>query len=412
MNDQQKNILIGIFLVIAMAIAVSIVLFMEPKIGDGKQVLQVRFANITGLSVGTQVKLAGKTIGEVTRISVVKNAREEPPGPQKQIYYYQLTLNIDSSVKIYKSDEISIKTTGLLGEKSISITPRLPEDNNLPKLVDGTEILYAQSTDSVDNALNNIADMSSQIKGTIKNIDTWFVANEDNLSIALNAFGKTMEEAKTTLETINDEKVINSIKIAADNFSCTMEMVQDALLEIEDRAMIAKFSFILDNAADFSQSLSTDGVEILGNVKNITEALSQGKGTLGQLIQNDDLYLRFSAVMSKTNTLLNDINHYGLLFQYRKDWQRERTKRANMINALDTPAQFKNYFETEVDSINTSLGRLTVLLDKAGLPEEKERILASPQFKKDFLQLLATVRQLLDSLKLYNEEIVAPEVHP
>ena len=104
---------------------------------------------------------------------------------------------------------------------------------------------------------------------------------------------------------------------------------------------------------------------------------------------------------------MNDVNHYGLLFQYNKGWQRTRTKKANLMNALDTPQEFKAYFEGEVDSITTSLGRISDLLDRAEAPEEKEKIVQNEGFKRDFAALLRQVDGLSSSLKLFNQEIVA-----
>ena len=111
--------------------------------------------------------------------------------------------------------------------------------------------------------------------------------------------------------------------------------------------------------------------------------------------------------MSKSETLMNDINHYGLLFQYNKGWQRSRTKKANLLKSLDTPEEFKTYFEGEIDSINTSLGRIGELINRAEEDEEKNRIVQSDAFRRDFAALLRQVEALTDSLKLYNQDLVA-----
>ena len=113
-----------------------------------------------------------------------------------------------------------------------------------------------------------------------------------------------------------------------------------------------------------------------------------------------------AAIMSKVDTLMNDINHYGLLFQYDKHWQRIRTKRANLLQALKSPKEFEDYFETEIDQITTSLGRISCLLEKAEIPQEREKIMSTPLFKNDFAKLLRQVEHLLDSIKLYNEQLM------
>jgi phospholipid/cholesterol/gamma-HCH transport system substrate-binding protein len=101
---------------------------------------------------------------------------------------------------------------------------------------------------------------------------------------------------------------------------------------------------------------------------------------------------------------MNDVNHYGLLFQYDKKWQKSRIKRANVLKSLDTPQEFRSYFEGEVDNITTSLGRLTELLDLAG--KERYKVATSDKFKQQFGHLLRSVQSLSDSLSLYNQELM------
>ena len=60
------------------------------------------------------------------------------------------------------------------------------------------------------------------------------------------------------------------------------------------------------------------------------------------------------------DTMMNDVNHYGVLFHLNKSWQRTRVKRISEMNALETPDSFKNYFQKEVDQINTSMARLSM----------------------------------------------------
>ena len=74
MIDYMKNMLIGLFVVVACGLVVGIILFLEPTVGDGKEKLIVRFSNINGLSVGTRVMFAGKPVGEVVSIEQIPNA--------------------------------------------------------------------------------------------------------------------------------------------------------------------------------------------------------------------------------------------------------------------------------------------------------------------------------------------------
>src|SRR5437762_3001518 len=118
MSDRIKNLLIGIFVFTAVGVITFMLMFLHPYIGDEKQILHVLFADIDKVNIGTRVLFAGKNVGEVTDIQEVKEAVDERIEHFGDIYAYELTLAIDSSIKVYNSDKILLRTAGLLGERS------------------------------------------------------------------------------------------------------------------------------------------------------------------------------------------------------------------------------------------------------------------------------------------------------
>ena len=405
MNGSWKNLMIGAFVIMALIISVSFVVFLEPRIGDGQKTLQVRFSNISGISDGTRVTFAGKPVGEVQKIQAVPNARQDVTDQLKRVYFYQLTLKIDSRVQVYTTDEISVQTTGLLGEKTVAIIPKAPTKGaSFQPVTD--QILYAVSVDPLENALNQISNVSKKIQVFVQNFDQWFMENEDDLSQAVTAFSQAMNEFNQALATVNQKELVPKIVDSVDVFKKDLELVQDSLIEIRNKNIIGKMNVALENFVEATESFNIDGKQVLRNMNIAMQDIVSGKGTIGKLISSDDLYLRIISIMSKANTLMNDVNHYGLLFQYDKSWQRNRTKRANLLESVSTPKQFRCYFTQEVDQINTSLSRLSALLEKADCSEEKRRILDSHCFKQDFMQLMMDVEALFENLKIYNEELV------
>ena len=139
------------------------------------------------------------------------------------------------------------------------------------------------------------------------------------------------------------------------------------------------------------------------NVETLTTDLVKGKGTLGRLIENDDLYLRLTGIMSKADTLMNDVNHYGILFHLNKTWQRSRTQRMNVLNSLESPANFRSYFNSEIDQINTAMARLSCLVERAQESPEKEEIICDGLLRRDFADLMRRAQELTDKLKVYNQ---------
>jgi phospholipid/cholesterol/gamma-HCH transport system substrate-binding protein len=401
-SDWLKNFLIGLFTTLGVGVFIFLVFFMEPKLGDDKKTLHVRFSNIASLNVGTLVTIAGKPVGDVKSIRIIPDAREQPVDEMGNVYYYELTLKVDSSVEIYNTDEVTIRTTGLLGEKSIAIIPKGPKKGQVPVLITN-QIIYATSSDPLESAFHHVTSLADKLEGAVSDIDEWFVENREELSDAVKGFANAMNEGSTFIKSLNQDQISASVRKTIDLIGDNLKIVENILCDIDQKQMVSKVDYILDNIATTTDSLSTDGKTFLHNLTTLSDNLVSGKGTLGKLFYTDDVYLQTSAILSKADALMNDINHYGLLFQYDKGWQRQRTKRANLLEALNTPKAFKSYFEQEMNDITTALSRLSLLIDKSKdqVPPQENN-----EFKREFKALLLQVDELSNLIKLYNEQMM------
>ncbi len=394
MGEQIKNMLIGIFILASCAILVGIIMFLKPSVGDMKKTLYVRFSNINKIDVGTRVTYAGKPVGEVVAIQEISDPRHQPIDSLKRFYFYQLTLKVDSSVVVYNTDQIALQTSGLLGEKSVAIIPIEPPKGITPKVVTNQPI-YASSVDPIENAFVELSGLADQMKDSFSEITCWFKQNEKNLSSAVKNFSGAMRQIDKAVGDVNKFQIIHEIKDTIHNLSCTISHVQSILTNMDQDGVFTNFALTMKNVQKASRSIEL-----------VSQDLADGKGTLGKLLKTDDLYLRFTAVMSKIDTLMNDINSYGLLFHLNKGWQRTHSKRVNLMDSLSSPTSFKDYFETEVDQINNSMSRISMLIEKAAKTPEKDKILQSDIFKSDFAELLRKTDELSENLRLYNEQLM------
>lgn len=328
--------IIGLFVLIGSFLTVAIILFIQPNVGDGKQILKVRFNNISGINVGTRVTYAGKEIGEVTSIEQVRDARKIANDHFEDVYPYLLTLRVDSHYLIYTTDDIVFQTKGLLGERYIGIIPRKLKPGQTPKVATSKDILFADSTDLIEGALNEVAALSSKFEEVLNKVMSWIDKYGDNLGSAITEAGKTLKD-------FND-------------------------------------------------------FQILADVKTVTKSIAAGNGTLGRIIMDDGLYLQISALMTKANTLLNDVNQYGLMFHYNKEWQRRRIKKMAEANRIKDPKAFRAFMDKEIDEINTTLERMQCVTNCIDL--EKSR-----NFRSDFKQLMQQIKALQDRVNLYNQEL-------
>jgi phospholipid/cholesterol/gamma-HCH transport system substrate-binding protein len=397
MLNQTKNMLIGLFVVLACGLIIGMILFVEPSIGDNKQVLYIRFSNINGINMGTRVTFAGKPIGEIVAINTIPNARNQPTDELGQLYYYQLTAHIDSHIKVYTTDSISIQTTGLLGERSVVIMPKYPPLGTQAKLATIQTPLYGNSVDTIESAFYEIGNLSDKVSEVIDNVNGWINENGVAIGDAVRSFDRAMDEMGSTLASVNQKDIVGDLQSTLSSFTSTSESLNQAITVLNE-------TNTFDNAAQMVDQLKTSS----SYLQNILQDIDTGKGTIGKLINYDDFYLKLMNIFSKVNTTMNDINHYGILFNMNKQWQKSREKRANLLSALKTPQEFKEYFETEIDQINMAMTRLSILIEKAEQTPEKQQILKSSLFKKDFADLLKRSIELTDSIKMYNEQLNQP----
>ncbi len=396
MGEQTKNMLIGVFVIAACGVIVWLILFLKPSVGNGKETLYVRFSNVNQINLGTRVLFAGKPVGEVVAIEPIPNARQKPIADViGEIYYYQLVLKVDSSVKVYDTDEVTIQTSGLLGEKSIAIIPKVPPKGVIPRLISDGQPIYAESIDPLERAFNEITNLATDMQKTFQQVNCWFQNNSDDLGDAVRSFGGAMDEIRCAAKTVNQEHLLEDAKDSLKQFTATLHEIQDAVCELKQGEVFVNASCVMKNLKTVSS-----------NINIITTDIADGKGTLGRLVKDDNFYWHISTIIGKLDTLMNDINNYGLLFYQNKRWQRQRLQKITELNALDTPQGFKQFFENEVDDINVSMERLSILIDKAERSPKKEEIMNNDQFVEDFRALLRMSEELSDNLRLYNQQLM------
>lgn len=379
MTDTLKNLIIGLFIVAAISIVIFVLLFLHPSVGDEAQTLHVRFANIDKVTKGTRVTFAGQPIGEVVDIQEVPQARLDQSYRHGEVYIYELTLKIDSGIKVYDSDEISVRTSGLLGERSIEITPR-PAKGGMLRPVTSDEVLYATSAGSIEDAFATLEMLTKKI-------------------------GKTFDLISVEVKKLQKEDFAENLSKAVKNIrEITTELNQpDKLNDIISN--IHAITVAIHQPEELREII-TNVHEATRNFNQASGRIAQGEGSIGRLINKDEFYLRLNGLLSKADTTLNDINQYGLLFHNDKGWQRLRARRANLMQQLCTPQEFRNFFNDEIDRVSTALERVSMILEDPNNRCHMDLVVGNVQFSMVFRDLLMQVEGLEKNIKLYNQQLM------
>ncbi len=126
-----RDLLVGIFVLIGFAAIayLSVSLGGASYRGPGGLELVVRFDQVGGLKVRSQVVVGGVKVGQVTAISLDEDLRA------------QVVLDVDEELRLPLDTSASILTSGVLGDQYIELEPGGEEEYLQP----GDEITFTQS---------------------------------------------------------------------------------------------------------------------------------------------------------------------------------------------------------------------------------------------------------------------------
>lgn len=389
MADPFKNFMIGLFVIISGVIIVFILMFLHPTIGDERKTLLVRFTDIDKVTPGTRVTYAGKPVGEVVDIKEVEYGRNGPTDSQGHVYLYELKLHVDSGVRVYNTDQVSLRTSGLLGEKSVEITPIAPKPGEKLVIIDD-KVLYAIESGSVEETFRQFKTVAGKI------------------DVALDSLTKILDKIRSTEIVENVASTIENVK----SITAALNIPQDISETVQNiHTLSTKAVQSWDSVDKTIHDIDQAALGATTLVNDMDHRITNGEGTLGKLLNDDALYLRTNSIMSKLETTMDDINHYGLMFHSDKGWQRLRARRLNLLQKLRTPQEFRNYFNDEVNQISTSLTRVYMVLNELEQDPYCANMGQDRDFMKVFAELMRRVTMLEEEVRMYNTQLVETQVH-
>jgi phospholipid/cholesterol/gamma-HCH transport system substrate-binding protein len=107
--------------------------------GEKTYAVSARFGSVSGLKEGAIVELAGVKVGTVSAITL---------DPEK--YEAVVNMDIDADVKLQEDSIASIRTSGIIGDKFVEVSPGGMEDYIQP----GGEIYETESAVNIEKLVS------------------------------------------------------------------------------------------------------------------------------------------------------------------------------------------------------------------------------------------------------------------
>ena len=247
----------------------------------------VIFENTSGLMPAHLVTINGMNVGNVDDIKLM-------PELSNRVL---VTINVNKGVHIPLNSVIRIATPNLLSSPQIEI---LFSDEQ--KYIQKGDTVWGTIAPGMLDGLNGLGDV-------VSNVDTIMIAAKNLMT------SDAMDSLKSAIADFHSitQNIDNILKDNAPNINVAVSDLQSfasMLKQNNDKItnIIGKISTVSDNLAEAEIKQAIDSLSmVVGRVHAFVDNMNDGKGTLGQLVVNDSLYISLNNSLISLDRLLEDL---------------------------------------------------------------------------------------------------------
>lgn len=263
---------VGLLVTVSFTIFIVLVgVLAKINIAQSGYTLRVYFGFLNDLRKGAPVKIAGGiTIGQVTDI---KQSGEKT----------QVDIWIDKKYKLIKKTKFAIFTTGIIGEKYINVF--VPPSYDVEEFFDDGDMVYGIDPPSFDQMMLTFQGFlekeGSQILAEIFQNSNRFVENLSKIT--------SENRADIRASVVMLRGMISSLMVKSQQLMDQLNQLTRNMAELSEK-----------NKQDISIALRQIS-ETTSSLNKIIYRIESGRGTLGKLISDEEVYnnLRDASIYAK-----------------------------------------------------------------------------------------------------------------
>ncbi|MEI7982528.1 MAG: MlaD family protein [Bacteroidota bacterium] len=299
----RKEIKVGVIFVIALAVLIWGLMYLKGlELLKANRTFYAVYDHVNGLVAANPISIKGLQVGQV------KNLYFDKKNPSKII----VELYVLGDYPIPANSHARIYSSSLLGAKEVEIIP-------------GDSKIMAKNGDTLESSLEatlgeevnkQLLPLKRKAENLISSIDSIAVIVQEVLNKNTRAnLVQAIEHVKQTLENIahtthNLDTLMGSQRNNLAEIISNVESISANLKKNND-----KITNILTNFSDISDSLAKARIpytfaqvnRAITDLDSALQKINSGKGTVGQLINNETLYKEVEKAARDLNLLLEDI---------------------------------------------------------------------------------------------------------
>lgn len=306
---RASQVKVGFLIIVALAVLVFMVINLEEGMGLFVRHAQyrVRVDNTLGLKIGGPVRMNGVDVGNIRKIAIGEAA------PTVEITF---TIQRPLAPYIREDASVTIGALGLLGDKFLELHPGSASKPLLP--IGGTLASRAGGTD-LGNITTTAGETLERMNEALREIQKVLARLNEGQGTA----GKVLSDS-----TLYDRstQVLEKLETAADKGVGLLSKVERGEGTVgqllSDKELYARASRAVNDLNELSSRLARkDGSltklsdpELYQRIETLTkrgEALlvkvERGEGTVGKLVNNDELYQRADKLLTEVETLVAEV---------------------------------------------------------------------------------------------------------
>jgi phospholipid/cholesterol/gamma-HCH transport system substrate-binding protein len=319
MSRFTTTIKVGALTVVTVLAAVLILRFVDKgRSSTDGYLVYVIMADVSGIVKRSQVRVAGIPIGTVEDIRLVGDKG-------------RIDIRVNPDVALYEDAQAAKNTRNLLGEYYIGIAPGTPGRRQLR---DGEQINGVAVSATPDDVLQNM----SRIAQTVERITTALeasVGSEEaqqnmrdtlaNLARVTAALNETVDENRESIrnilegvETVTAQGQTDAIEIL-DNVRVVTEELKRLMAgnDAGEPGARERVNSLVDRVNSASESLE----KTMSNLESTTGRLERGEGTLGRLTKDEKLIDEIEGVAENVGTYVSSLSQLRTIVSLRNDYQ-------------------------------------------------------------------------------------------
>jgi ABC-type transporter Mla subunit MlaD len=258
MQILRDEIRTGILVILTIGLAVAVVLYLSaPGLFRPIAHYKVFFDDAAAIKPGSSVLLAGRKIGTVEYIQSPVPLAQRPPGrPDCEVV---ITVEVSAEAQIFKANEVSMRTFGLLSELVVDFTNG---DIKSERAVNGDSFVGVRQPDlseigpviikKLDPVLREATSTLSELRRASQNF-TDLTAKDSKLIGTLNGTLENFRSVGGNLKTLTEKG--GAVDISLNGFQTTLQGVQQVTAQIGKDNNLEKTLVNLNSASERLKSL-------------------------------------------------------------------------------------------------------------------------------------------------------------